>query len=77
MNCILKGRWFSLTMFDMGSGNKLNKQQTKPFLTGGLAIMQAGTNHFGWTNEETLVQLYGTGPWGVTYVNAADEPRKK
>ena len=31
-------------------------------------IMQPQTNHFGWTKEETVVQLNGTGP-GVTYIN--------
>lgn len=40
-------------------------------------IMQPKTNHFGWTKEEVVVQLSGTGPWGVTYVNPADDPRKK
>jgi hypothetical protein len=33
--------------------------------------------HFAWTKEEAVVQLNGTGPWGVTYVNPADDPRKK
>jgi hypothetical protein len=39
--------------------------------------MQPGTNHFVWTEEETVVQLNGTGSWGITYVNPADDPRKK
>jgi hypothetical protein len=30
-----------------------------------------------WTKGETVVQLHGTGPWGINYVNAADDPRKK
>jgi hypothetical protein len=38
--------------------------------------MQPGTNHFAWTDEETIVQLNGNGPWGVTYVNPADDPRR-
>jgi hypothetical protein len=41
------------------------------------AIMQPKTNHFGWTKDETVVQVHGVGPWGVTYVNPADDPRKK
>ena len=39
--------------------------------------MEANTNHFAWTTEETIVQLNGVGPWGITYVNPADDPRKK
>ena len=33
-------------------------------------------NHFAWTNEETVVQLRGMGPWGMTYVNSEDDPRQ-
>jgi len=29
------------------------------------------------TGQEVIVQLNGNGPWGVTYVNPADDPRKK
>ena len=40
-------------------------------------IIPPGSNHFAWTAEETIVQLNGIGPWGVTYVDPADDPRKK
>jgi hypothetical protein len=33
-------------------------------------------NHCAWTNEETVVQLRGMGPWGMTYVNSEDDPRQ-
>jgi hypothetical protein len=39
--------------------------------------MEPKINHFGWTSEETVVQLSGMGPWGITYVNPADAPRQK
>lgn len=26
-------------------------------------------------DAETVVQLHGTGPWGITYLNPADDPR--
>ena len=41
-----------------------------------MAIMQPKTNHFVWTTEESVVQLTGTGPWEITYVSPADDPRK-
>jgi len=44
---------------------------------GDMMIMQPKTNHFAWTKEEVVVQLNGMGPWGVTYVDPADDPRKK
>ena len=40
-------------------------------------IMQPKTNHYGFTKEETVVQLNGNGPWVINYVNPADDPRKK
>ena len=40
-------------------------------------IMQAKQPHFAWTKDDVVVQLHGTKPWGVTYVNPADEPRPK
>ncbi len=35
----------------------------------------AGTKHFAWAEGETILQLHGQGPWTITYVNAADDPR--
>ncbi|MGE0854120.1 MAG: cupin domain-containing protein [Geminicoccaceae bacterium] len=63
--------------FHMGSGDKLDKSKTHALPVGGAMIIPAGSNHFAWTAEETVVQLNGIGPWGVTYVNPADDPRKK
>src|SRR5262245_50253149 len=63
--------------FNMGVGDKLDPQKTMPLGPGDMMIMQPQTNHFAWTKEEVVVQLNGTGPWGITYINPADDPRKK
>ena len=63
--------------FHMGTGDRLDSQKTMPLKQGDMMIMQPQTNHFAWTKEEVVVQLNGMGPWGVTYVNPADDPRKK
>jgi quercetin dioxygenase-like cupin family protein len=63
--------------FNMGMGDKLDTKQTKPLSAGSVAVMQPKTNHFAWTKEETIVQVHGIGPWGITYLNPADDPRKK
>ncbi|UUZ74340.1 cupin domain-containing protein [Polaromonas sp. P1(28)-13] len=63
--------------FNMGTGDKLDKSKTMALSAGGVAIMQPKTNHFGWTKDETIVQVHGVGPWGINYVNPADDPRKK
>jgi anti-sigma factor ChrR (cupin superfamily) len=63
--------------FNMGMGDKFDKSKTTPVGVGDMMIMQPKTHHFAWTDKETIVQLNGTGPWGITYVNADDDPRKK
>ncbi len=63
--------------FNMGVGDKLDKQKSTALPPGHMMILQPKTNHFAWTKEEVVVQLNGTGPWGVTYVNSADDPGKK
>ena len=63
--------------FNIGMGDKLDPKNTTALGPGSIVIMQPGTRHFGWTKEETLVQLNGTGPWDINYVNPADDPRKK
>ena len=63
--------------FNMGTGDKLDRAKTKALTAGGVAIMQPKTNHYAWTKDETIVQVHGMGPWGVTYVDPADDPRKQ
>jgi hypothetical protein len=63
--------------FNMGAGDKLDRSMTKALSAGSVAIMQPKTNHFAWTDQETIVQVHGVGPWAITYVNPADDPRKK
>lgn len=63
--------------FNVGHGEKLDKAKSKPLRRGDVAIMQPKTPHFGWVDKETIVQVHGVGPWTVTFVNPADDPRKK
>jgi hypothetical protein len=63
--------------FYMGVGEKLDVQKSMPLSPGSMMILQPKINHFAWTKEEVVVQLNGIGPWGVTYVNPKDDPRKK
>ena len=63
--------------FNLGVGDKLDATKTHAIAAGGVGIMPPKTNHFVWTKEETIVQVHGVGPWGITYVDPADDPRKK
>ena len=62
---------------NFGMGDKFDRSKTKALSTGSVAIMPAKTNHFVWTKEEAIAQVHGVGPWSVTYVNPADDPRAK
>ena len=44
---------------------------------GDMMVMPVNSPHFAWTTAETVLQLHGAGPWGVTYIDPADDPRKK
>jgi len=62
----------------MGVGEVLDVSKGMAVPTGGFAVMQAKTPHFAYTtNEPVEIQLHGVGPWGITYLNPADDPRKK
>ena len=63
--------------FNMGMGDKLDVAKGMAMPVGSFAVMPAKSNHFAWAKEEAVIQLHGMGPWGITYVNAADDPRKK
>ncbi len=61
--------------FYMGLGDVFEESKATKLPVGGFAVMEIGTRHFAFTKEETEIQLHGIGPWGITYVNAADDPR--
>lgn len=63
--------------FNLGTGDKFDKAKVHALPAGSITIMQPGMNHFVWIAEETVVQLNGTGPWSINYVDAAEDPRKK
>jgi quercetin dioxygenase-like cupin family protein len=45
---------------------------------GSLLMLPANHTHRVWTtDEETIIQLSYTGPFDITFINPADDPRKK
>ena len=63
--------------FHMGAGENFDQQKGKRLPVGSFVVMPSGAPHFAWASEETVIQLHSVGPWGVTYLNPADDPRKK
>jgi quercetin dioxygenase-like cupin family protein len=60
-----------------GHGERFDASDLKALPAGGFMVMPANTPHFMMVREETTVQVQSVGPWVVTYVNAADDSRKK
>lgn len=62
---------------NLGMGEKFDTSSGRALKAGSFAFMPRGMKHFAWTNGETLIQVHGIGPWKITYVNSADDPRNK
>ncbi len=61
---------------NLGMGGKFDTSMGKSLPAGSYIVLPAGMKHFAWTDEETVIQLHGMGPWNITYVNPADNPMK-
>ena len=59
----------------LGMGDGSNPGTALPFGAGIYCSMPPKMVHFGWTKGETILQLTSIGPWTVTYVKSADDPR--
>ncbi|MGE0127784.1 MAG: cupin domain-containing protein [Blastocatellales bacterium] len=62
--------------FVMGVGEKLDQAAAREMPVGSFARMPKGLRHYAWAKGETVVQVHGVGPFEITYVNPADDPRK-
>lgn len=63
--------------FRLGMGETADRNKVQVLPAGSFFAMPPGMTHFAFTDEETVVQLNSTGPWGLDYVKASDDPRKK
>jgi quercetin dioxygenase-like cupin family protein len=63
--------------FNLGMGEKFDKSAGRALAAGSFAFMPPGMRHFAWATGETVIQVHGTGPWRINYVNPADDPRNK
>lgn len=63
--------------FRLGTGQVADRSKAQVLPAGSFFAFQPGMQHYAWADEETVVQINGTGPWGITYVNPAEDPRKK
>lgn len=62
--------------FRVGMGDKFDASALSSLPVGGFVAMQPGTRHFAEAQGETILQLHGVGPWKITYIDPADDPRQ-
>jgi quercetin dioxygenase-like cupin family protein len=61
----------------MGIGDKLDESAAQEIKAGGFHAIPQGVHHYAFTKGPVTIQVHGIGAWGITYVNPADDPRKK
>lgn len=64
-------------VFNVGHGEKLDLAVIREMSAGSFIVMPKGVPHFASTTGETIIQVYAIGPWGLTYVDARDDPRNQ
>lgn len=63
--------------FHLGLGEKFEEAKARKLPAGAYFSLPPKTPHFAFTSEETVVQISTIGPWTLTYVNPAEDPRTK
>jgi hypothetical protein len=72
MGTVVSGTWY------FGYGDKFDKSKLKMLPVGSVYSEVENQNHFAMTGKKpVIVEITGYGPSGVTYVNAADDPKNK
>ena len=60
---------------NIAMGDKFDESKGTALKAGGFFKSPSGMAHYAWFTEPTVFQVHGVGPWGVIYVNPADDPR--
>ena len=58
----------------LGMGDTMDTAHGTTLKAGGYAVAPANVHHYAWTNKGATIQVHLMGPFGLTYVNPADEP---
>jgi quercetin dioxygenase-like cupin family protein len=63
--------------FSIAPGEKIDRASMKMLSPGSFVHLPAGTPHYAYAEAESIVQINGSGPFDVIYVNPGDDPRKQ
>ena len=61
----------------VGMGDIFNASKTKPMKAGEKGSVPAKAHHFAAAQGATFIAVTAMGPFGMTYVNPADDPQKQ
>ena len=61
--------------FHIGAGDKFDESAAQSISAGGFTSMPPGMKHYAWFTEDSVIQINSEGPFQITYVNSADDPR--
>ena len=61
----------------LGDGDTFDEPKMQALPVGGFAAVPANMHHFFMAKTAATIQVHGMGPFGITYVNAKDDPRTK
>ncbi|MDF1586796.1 cupin domain-containing protein [Marinimicrococcus flavescens] len=63
--------------FRLGMGETADERKAEALPAGSFFAFEPDMAHYAFAEGETVVQITTNGPWGITYVNPKDDPRKK
>jgi quercetin dioxygenase-like cupin family protein len=63
--------------FAVGMGDVFDPKKLTVLPAGSYSLMPREMHHFAQSKTATVVQVHGMGPFQITFVNPADDPRKK
>jgi hypothetical protein len=58
-------------------GDKFDVKKGDALSAGGFFTAKQGMQHYFWVTSPSVIQVHGVGPFEITYVNPADDPRNK
>ncbi len=64
-------------MLMVGMGDTFDESQMKSLTAGSFGAIPVRMHHYAMAHGETVIQLHGTGPWRLVYLNKSDDPRTK
>ena len=61
----------------VGRGETFDAAKAEALPAGSYMRMPKMMRHFAFAKGETIIQVHGMGPFEITYINAADDPRRQ